>query len=398
MALELKRRGHSLTIAATPHYRAKVEQLGIAFMPLRPDFDPTSGEMIAKCQDIRRGPEILIRELILPHLQDTYDDLLAAARNADLMIAGELVYPAPLVAEKLNLRWASAILSPTSFLSAYDPSVLTPAPELMCIRKSWLLNRIILTLSAAATKHWWRPVRALRRAEGLGPGRNPLFHDKFAPELVLALFSRLLAQPQRDWPPQTIQPGFVFYDRPHIPDPSDQKLAHFLAAGDAPIVFTQGSTAVHHPGNFYKVSVEAVRHMGHRAIVIGADPDTVPASRNVLALQYAPYSEVFPHAAVIVHQGGSGTTGQAMKAGRPMLIVPFGWDQPDNAARMVRLGSALSLSREAYSDFPAAHALTRLIAEPHFLDRAAFLKKEMQAEEGLSTACNALEQLLSRSH
>ena len=397
LALELQHRGHNVTIAATPYYRSKVEQCGIAFKPLRPDWDPTRGDLVAQCENMRRGPEVLLRKLVLPHIADTYADLIEPAREADFMITGELVHAAPLVAEKLNLPWASAILCPCTFFSAHDPSVLATAPELIHLRKAGLLvNRAILTLSRAMTHPWWRPIRALRRAEGLGRGRNPLFDDKFSPDLVLALFSRQLAQPQPDWPSQTIQPGFAFYDRAHTSDPLDEKLRHFLEAGDPPIVFTQGSTAVHHPGDFYKVSIDAVRQMGHRAILIGADPDTVPASRNVLALKYAPYSEVFPSAAAIVHQGGSGTTGQAMHAGKPMLFVPFGWDQPDNAARLVRQGSALSLSRQEYSPARAAHALTRLIAEPHFQKRASIVQIEMQAEKGVLSACNAVEELLSR--
>jgi rhamnosyltransferase subunit B len=397
LALELHRRGHTITIAATPYYRAKVEEHGIAFMPLRPDWDPTSGELVAQCANIRRGPEVLLRKLVLPHLRDTYADLLDAARDADIMIAGELVYAAPLAAEKLGLRWASIMLSPCTFFSAYDPSVLVNAPELMLLRKAGPgVNRAIILLSRLMTRAWWRPVRELRRAEGLSPGRNPLLDDKFSPDLVLALFSPQLARPQPDWPPQTIQPGFAFYDRPHASNPSAEGLKHFIAAGDPPIVFTQGSTAVHHPGDFYTVSIEAVRRIGHRAILIGADPATVPASRNVFAARYAPYSQVFPDAAVIVHQGGSGTTGQAMQAGRPQLIVPFGWDQPDNAARMVRLGSALSLSRKQYFAGLVAHALTRLIAEPHFQQRANLVQNEMQAEHGVASACNVIEQLLSR--
>jgi len=397
LAIELQRRGHALTIAATPFYREKVEKCGINFMPLRPDFDPTSGEMIAKCQDLRRGPEILIRELVLPYLQETYADLLAAARQTDLMVAGELVFAAPLVAEKLNLRWASATLSPTSFLSAHDPSVLTPMPELMILRNAGLgINRAILNLSRIMLKSWWRPIRELRRAEGLSPGRDPLFDDKFAPELALALFSRWMAQPQPDWPPQTVQPGFAFFDRPHVPDEADKKIASFLEGDEPPIIFTQGSTAVHYPGEFYRVSLEGARRIGRRAILIGANPDDIPASPAVLAVRYAPYSQVFPRAAVIVHQGGSGTTGQAMQAGRPQLFVPFGWDQPDNAARMERLGTALSLSRKRYTPARAARALQRLMGETHFQERAAFVQKEMQAEDGISSACNALEELLSR--
>jgi rhamnosyltransferase subunit B len=397
LALELKRRGHIVTIAATPFYRTIVEQCGFAFMPLRPDWNPTSGELVSQCENIRRGPEVLLRKLILPHLQDTYGDLIVAARDADLMIAGELVYAAPLVAEKLNLRWASAILSPCTFFSVHDPPHIPTAPELALVRKAGpRFHRVMLNLSSRMIESWWRPVRALRRAEGLGPGINPLLHDKFAPGLVLALFSRCLAQPQSDWPPQTVQPGFAFYDRPQFADRAESELESFLNSGEPSVVFTQGSTAVHHPGDFYRVSIEAARRIGRRAILVGAEPSAVPEALDVLAVRYAPYSEVFPRAAVNVHQGGSGTTGQAMQAGRPMLIVPFGWDQPDNAARTVRLGVALSISRKRYSPDRAAQALQRLIADPRFAERAALVQKQMESEDGLSSACTAIEKLLSR--
>jgi len=397
LAIELKSRGHTVAFAATPFYRAKVEQCGFAFMPLRPDWDPTSGELVAQCENIRRGPEVLLRKLILPHLSNTYADLLAAARDTDFMIAGELVYAAPLVAEKLNLRSASAILSPCTFFSVHDPPIMPTAPELAILRKAGpRLHRIMLNLSSRMIESWWRPVRALRRVEGLGPGVNPLLHDKFAPGLVLALFSKCLAQPQPDWPPQTVQPGFAFYDTPHSAEPSDRTIAEFLAAGEPPIIFTQGSTAVHHPGDFYRVSFEAVRRIRRRAILVGADPSAVPEAPDVLVLRYAPYSEVFPRAAANVHQGGSGTTGQAMQAGRPMLIVPFGWDQPDNAARAVRIGVALSVSRKRYSPHRAAQAMQRLIDEPRFQQRASSVQKQMQAEDGVSSACNAIEELLLR--
>jgi rhamnosyltransferase subunit B len=69
LALELQRRGHRVTIASTDYYRAKVEGLGIAFRSMRPDWDPTDRVMIARCEDLRRGLEVLYRELILPELR-----------------------------------------------------------------------------------------------------------------------------------------------------------------------------------------------------------------------------------------------------------------------------------------------------------------------------------------
>jgi len=392
LALELAKRGHKTAIATTEFYRTKVESLGIGFHPIRPDFDPTDREIIRQFDDLKRGPEILFRKFILPHLSDTYQDLLHAATDADLMITGELNYAAPLVAEKLNLRWASAILSPASFFSAHDPSVMVNVPWLIHVRKAgWRAYCAVFNFGRLGTRHWWNPVRDLRRKQGLRPHCDPLFRDKFSPDLVLALFSRLLAEPQPDWPAHTQQTGFVFFDAHGETDP---RLAAFLAEHDPPIVFTQGSTAVHAPGDFYEVSAEAARRLGRRALLLGATDASGNSSPQFLALPYAPYSTVFPRAAVSVHQGGSGTIGQALRAGRPQLIVPFGWDQPDNAARVERLGAGLHLPRSTYSVASATASLERLLNESRFQDRAAGVGAEVRAEDWLGSSCDAIEGIL----
>jgi UDP:flavonoid glycosyltransferase YjiC (YdhE family) len=95
-----------------------------------------------------------------------------------------------------------------------------------------------------------------------------------------------------------------------------------------------------------------------------------------------------------VHQGGSGTTGQAMLAGKPMVFVPYGWDQPDNAARVERLGMGLHVPRTRYSARTAAHALDRLLNDDRFAKRAAEVGKRIKAEDGLTGACDAIESVL----
>jgi rhamnosyltransferase subunit B len=396
LGLELDRRGHRVTIASTEYYRAKVEELGIEFHPIRPNWDPTDQELIRQCENLRRGPEILYRKLVLPELRATYDDLISVAASADLMIAGELVYAAPLVAEKLSLRWVSEILSPFSFFSSHDPSILVNAPSLIHLRKmGWRAYRAGLNLGRLATWHWSNPVRRLRRELGLRTHCDPLFRDKYSPDLVLALFSRWLAHPQPDWPRQTFQPGFVYFDRQKSESAPSKELTAFLAAGDAPIIFTQGSIAVHHPGDFYQVSIEAAKRLGRRAILLGAKTVAEGCSSQVLVLPYVPYSQIFPHGAVNVHQGGSGTTGQALRAGRAMLVVPYGWDQPDNAARIERLGAGLHLARTNYSPDTATKALHRLLCEPHFALRAAQIEAAMKEENGEALACDAIETILN---
>lgn len=392
LAVELQRRGHRLTISSTPHYRSRVEALGIAFQALRPDWNPTDPELIRQCEDLKKGPEVLYRKMLLPELRRTYEDLLSVAKDADLMVAGELVYASPLVAEKLRLRWASAILSPFSFFSSCDPSVMVNVPSLIHLRKLGAsVYRMGLNIGRLATRHWSNPVRELRRAEGLQPECDPVFRDKFSPDLVLALFSRCLAEPQPDWPSQTVQPGFVYFDHPAS---GTTRLSEFLIAGEPPVVFTQGSTAVHNPGDFYRVSVAAAKRLQRRAIIIGTKVTPEADSPNILTLPYAPYSQVFPHAAVNVHQGGSGTTGEALRAGRPMLVVPYGWDQPDNASRVQRIGVGLHVARNAYTIDTATSALVELLRTTQFANRAAEVRTQLAAENGLKTACTAIESIL----
>jgi rhamnosyltransferase subunit B len=392
LALELMRRGHHVTIATTPYYRSKIEAFGIAFHPMRPDWDPKDPELIRQCDDLKKGPEVLYRKMLLPELRGTYTDLLSIAGHADLLIAGELVYAAPLVAEKLRLRWVSVILSPFSFFSSFDPSVMVNAPALTHLRKAGpSIYRAGLNVGRLATRHWSNPVRDLRREQGLRPECDPVFRDKFSRYLVLALFSHWLAEPQPDWPPQTSQPGFVFFEDPTAGANLTSQLSDFLASGSEPIVFTQGSTAVHSPGDFYKVSAIAAKRLGRRAVLAGASGGLGIDSPDLLTLRYAPYSQLFPRAIVNVHQGGSGTTGEALRSGRPMLIVPYGWDQPDNAARVERLGAGLHVPRSEYTVETATAALKALLDTSRFPIRAAAVREQMAKEHGLAAACDAIE-------
>ena len=74
-----------------------------------------------------------------------------------------------------------------------------------------------------------------------------------------------------------------------------------------------------------------------------------------------------------------------------MLIVPFGWDQPDNAARVQRLGAGLHIPRTKYTVETAATALRTLLDEPRFTLQAAAVGEQVAREDGLAAACGAIE-------
>jgi rhamnosyltransferase subunit B len=214
------------------------------------------------------------------------------------------------------------------------------------------------------------------------------------------MFSPLLGAPQPDWPPNTEITGFVFYDGDAGKQELPEEVEEFLQAGEPPVVFTLGSAAVLDAGDFYEQSAEAARIAGVRAVLlVGTDPRNVPRnvpgmqSSSICVARYAPYSKLFPRAALIVHQGGVGTTAQAMRAGRPMLVMPYSHDQPDNARRMRRLGVAGVIQREDYTAERAARRIERVLRHPRFARRAAEVGELVQHEDGLARTCDALESL-----
>jgi rhamnosyltransferase subunit B len=400
IALELKRRGHSPVMALPNLYRRKIEPLGLEFHALRPDIDPSNTLLIQMIYDVKKGTETGLREFLFPVLRQTYDDLLDAATrpaHADLLLLGELNYAGPIVAEVTGIPWASYVLAPFSFFSAYDPPVLPPYPRLSRADKAPGMGGAMRRLARFVTRKWPEPIYELRRELGLPMGKNPIFEAKHSPHLVLALFSRVLGVEQKDWPEHTLITGFCFYDadagNPALPS----QLETFLNAGEPPVVFTLGSAAVMAAGDFYEQSARAAIKLGVRAVLlIGDDPRNRPAislPKSICVAEYAPYSKLFPRASLVVHQGGVGTTAQCLRAGRPMLIMPYSHDQPDNARRMRRLGVARVVQRSDFKAWRVARKAREMLAEPEYDERARAAAEEIARENGVKTACDALEQL-----
>jgi UDP:flavonoid glycosyltransferase YjiC (YdhE family) len=77
-----------------------------------------------------------------------------------------------------------------------------------------------------------------------------------------------------------------------------------------------------------------------------------------------------------------------------MLIVPYGWDQPDNAARIERSGAGIHIARHNYTVDTAATALDSLLQDSRFAERAANIGAQLATERGLELACPAIESLL----
>jgi rhamnosyltransferase subunit B len=134
LGLGLRDRGHDLVLATTEEYRSGIEALGFKFDRIRPDL-PSDPDLLERAMDPKLGPKLVLKQIVLDNIRDTYEDLMAIAQDADFLIAHELIYAAPCVAAVLKLRWATCALSPASFFSAYEPLVTSVYPFLASIHR-----------------------------------------------------------------------------------------------------------------------------------------------------------------------------------------------------------------------------------------------------------------------
>jgi UDP:flavonoid glycosyltransferase YjiC (YdhE family) len=225
-----------------------------------------------------------------------------------------------------------------------------------------------------------------------------MWTGNLSPQLsILAVSSAFLPRPD-DWPEYIKMTGFCFWDRPE-----DWQFPETLKAflhGDKPVVaVTAGSVAPEERALFalyYQTSIESILACGARALVINAPTNTLfPEQREeVLHLPFAPFSEVFPACAAVIHHGGIGTIAQCLRAGVPSLVVPGGIDQPFNAAQVVQRKVGLWIPRKHYTTRRAEHALKALLSTPDYRKRARAIQAQILQEDGVATFCTAVEQIL----
>lgn len=397
VARELAARGQRPLIATFAEYREMVEAAGVEFAPMRPGM-AAFGERTAIMErlfDPWRGPEFMVREIFMPHLRESHEDLARACHDADLLVTHPLAFAGPLIAQKKGLRWASTALSPMTLFSSIDPPLFPAAPWLRWVRRLGVAPyRAVFRIPRAMVRRWEKPLYELRAELGLpAPGPVAEFEGQYSPRLHLALFSEVLAVPQPDWPPNTLVCGFPRYDGAPLDARTQSELEAFLASGEPPVVFGLGSSVVMVAGEFWQAAIAATGELKRRAILVtGGPPDSLgPLPPAVKAFGYLPYSAVFPRALAVVHSGGIGTLAQALAAARPQLIVPVAFDQPDNARRTVELGIARSIPFRKASAAAMARELGALLAAPEYGARARSVGASIAREDGARAACDALE-------
>jgi MGT family glycosyltransferase len=162
-----------------------------------------------------------------------------------------------------------------------------------------------------------------------------------------------------------------------------------------PLVLAGFSTSFQNHAGVLQRVIDAAATLPVRLLVtLGGSiaPEEVTPAENTVVVESAPHLEVLREASLVVTHGGHGTVMAALLARLPMLVIPHGRDQGDNAARLSERGAGLTVSRLASTEDIRA-ALARLLGEPSFRAAARVLGDAVAAEAEASSLIDDLEAL-----
>lgn len=393
IARELEQRGHQVILATqTQHLRA-AHIMGISAAPI----DRQAGNQIQHT----RAPRALrwISNDAFGGCKQAFGAELAAlsplAAVADIIIGNQLALSGPLVAGQHRRPWVYCAVSPLGLVSRDNPCLF---PLLHGIQRASGRHRAVELLSQTLVHAY---SRFLSRAVSLEQARlelghlgHPRFKGLFSRELNLLLTSPLLLDRPLRLAPNTVVTGFTWLEPNFLGHPrQSQRTLEFITNGSPPILYALGGSARTNPGNFFQESLRVSRALGRRCLIVASSQyhATLLPAEDLHVTAYQPYSRLFPQVAAVVHSGGIGTIGWALRCARPSLLVPQADDQFDNSHRAQNRGWAHMLPRRRYRAPHLSQAIQDMLADTALHARLKQLAPQLAAEQGARSACDQLE-------
>jgi MGT family glycosyltransferase len=390
-------RGHDVRVLADRVLAPDVESTGAEHIPWdrapqRPNLDPTS--VIIRDWDAKTPLEAFARArdgaLVGPADRFCADVRAELRRRpADVVVANFFVFGAQIAAEAEGVPFAFLVSNILSFPGSNTPPLgpgLRPARGPLGRARDRALSRFMARLFDKGLDR----LNEVRRANGLEPRRSVLENFERADRLLL-MTSRAFEYEQFTPPPNVRITG------PRLDDPA-WAAEWTPPAGDDPLVLVGMSSTFMDHEDVLQRAATALGELPVRGFVTtgpAIPAGAVDAPANVTVVERAPHSEVLRHASAVVTHAGHGTVIKSLAAGVPVVAMPLGRDQLDNAARVVHHGAGLKLKPKASAE-KIATAVRRVLEEPAFAANAERLATAIASETAHDLAVQELEELAGR--
>jgi rhamnosyltransferase subunit B len=389
----LLERGHEVVLLTNEYFRELVEGSGVSFGSVGSKARYSAAMDDPDLWHPSRGAQVVIQQMVA-QTSEMYHAVMERVRPGEsVLLSSPGATGAHLVQEKMNLPMATFFLQPNTLFGIHGLWVTASMTRLdwtpVWLRRGLFLLSGRLVLDRIVR----RPVNEIRARIGLPAAGSWMSAWQGEPSLEIGLFPEWFAPYRRDSSNRVRLTGFVSYSGEDVRK-TPNELADFLALDSPPLVFTAG-TANKQAHKFFAAAVQATQRVGRRAVLLTPFRDQVPTELpdSVIQIDYAPLSDFLPRTAAMVHHGGVGTLAQALAAGIPQLIVPYGLDQPANAIRVSDLGAGDYLSFKKVNERELSEKLTSLLKSQEMRRVARGYAEKIACQDALSETCDLVETL-----
>jgi UDP:flavonoid glycosyltransferase YjiC (YdhE family) len=139
------------------------------------------------------------------------------------------------------------------------------------------------------------------------------------------------------------------------------------------------------------------RHDVNVIVTVGNnnDPEELgPQPPNVRVERYVPQEDVLPFVTAVICHGGSGTMFGALRHGLPLLMIPLGADQFQNAAACTKAGVGRAVDVETLTADLVTSEAAVLLDDPSYRHRSEAVRNEITAMPGPEFGVRQLDVLV----
>jgi MGT family glycosyltransferase len=394
-------RGHDVRVLGTEGLRPGFESAGAEFRRYRyaPDNDLRWPETdLVKDWEVRNPLRLWGRirdRLLVGPAREFCRDVLEELRReaADVVVVDTMIPSAAFGAEAAGVPAVIVMHGPYMVPRAEVPPLgtgLMPAQGTL----GRLRDRSAAALALGGFRTALPALNQVRAEVGLAPMRD-------ARELM-GKSSRILvcSSPSFDFAPGSV-PGNVRYAGPQLDDaPSAAARSPWAIPSGRPLVLVGLSSTVMRQEGLLQRIAAALGQLDVQGLITtgpAVDPALIAAPPNVTVTRWVRHADVLPSCSAIVTHGGHGTVMKALTAGVPLVVVPLGRDQPDNAARVAYAGAGVRLRKNA-SVRALRVATARVIDDSRYRAAAGRIASRLAAERDDDLVVDELEHVAAGPH
>ncbi len=389
-------RGHDVRVLGTDGLRSRFESAGAVFRRYKyaPDNDLRWPETDLLKDWETRNPLTLwarVRDRLLvgparEFCRDVLEELHREA--ADVVVVDTMIPSARFGAEAAGVPAVIVMHGPYMVPRGDVPPLGTgfmPARG----RLGRLRDRSAAALALAVFRSGLPALNQARAEFGLAPLRDGLDLMGRADRILVC------SSPSFDFAPGSV-PANVRYVGPQLDDAARAASGNPWAGPPGrPLVLVGLSSTVMRQEGLLQRAANALGQLQVRGLVTtgpAVDPEVIAAPPNVTVTRWVRHADVLPHCSAVITHGGHGTVMKALIAGVPLVVVPLGRDQPDNAARVVYAGAGTRLRKNASVSALRA-AVAQVIDDPGYRAAAGRMADRLAAERDDSLVVDELEHM-----